>query len=72
MFDNVDDINLISRNDIYGQNSSITYDGLLGKQDIITIEGDLSNILRNASAKENATVNIERISNTDASKNFTV
>lgn len=72
MFDNVDDINLISRNDIYGQNSSITYDGLLGKQDIITIEGDLSNILRNASAKENATVNIERISNTDASKNFTI
>jgi len=31
MFDNVDDINLISRNDIYGQSSEITYTGLLGK-----------------------------------------
>ena len=41
MFDNVDDIDLISRNDIYGQSSSITYDGVLGKQDVITIEGDL-------------------------------
>lgn len=72
MFDNVDDINLISRNDVYGQSATITYGGLLGKQDIITIEGDLTNILRNASAKENATVNIERISNTDSSKNFSV
>lgn len=71
MFDNADDINLISRNDVYGQSATITYDGLLGKQDIITIEGDLTNILRNAAAKENATVNIQRISNTDSSKNFT-
>ena len=72
MFDNVDDIDLISRNDIYGQSSSITYDGVLGKQDVITIEGDLSEILRNAAAKNNATVNIQRISNTDSSKNFSV
>jgi len=58
MFDNVDNINLISRNDIYGQSATVTYDGLLGKQDIVTIEGDLTNILKNAAAKENATVNI--------------
>ena len=72
MFDNVDDINLISRNDIYGQSSEITYTGLLGKQDIITIEGDLTNILRNAAAKNDTTVNITRISNTDSTKDFAI
>lgn len=72
MFDNISDASLISRNDVYGNSSIITYSGMQGKQDIIIIEGDLSNILNNAQAKENATVNITRESNTDPSKNFTV
>ena len=72
MFDNISDSALISRNDIYGNSSTITYAGMQGKQDLIVIEGDLSNILNNAQAKENATVTITRESNTDPSKNFTV
>lgn len=72
MFDNISNSSLISRNDVYGNSSSITYAGMQGKQDLIVIEGDLDNILNNAQAKENATVNISRESNTDPSKNFTV
>ena len=72
MFDNISDSSLISRNDVYGNSSSITYAGMQGKQDLIVIEGDLDNILNNAQAKENATVNISRESNIDPSKNFTV
>ena len=72
MFDNISDSSLISRNDVYGNSSSITYAGMQGKQDLIVIEGDLDDILNNAQAKENATVNISRESNVDPSKNFTV
>lgn len=72
MFDNISNSSLISRNDIYGNSSTITYQGMQGKQDIIIIEGNLYNILNNAQSKENATVNITRESNTDASKNFQI
>lgn len=72
IFDNISDASLVSRNDVYGNSSSITYAGMQGKQDIIIIEGDLTNILKNRQSKENATVNITRESNTDGSKNFTV
>ena len=72
MFDNIGDSALISRNDIYGTSSSITYAGMQGKQDLIVIEGNLYDILHNAQSKENATVNITRESNTDPSKNFTI
>ena len=72
MFDNISNVDLISRNDVYGDSSEITYSGMSGKQDLIIIEGDLTNILSNKSAKLNATVNIRRESNTDSEKNFTV
>ena len=72
MFDNLENSALISRNDVYKNSAVITYAGLQGKQDLIIIEGDLSNILRNASDKKNATVNIRRESNTQSDKNFTI
>lgn len=77
MFDNLDDADLLSRNDLYGNQSTIQYDQLLDKQDIILITASdrdsngLTKILNNASTKQNATVNIERHS-TDPSKNFTI
>lgn len=72
IFDNISDSALVSRNDVYGNSSTITYAGVQGKQDIIIIEGDLTNILKNKDSKENATVKITRESNLDGSKNFTV
>lgn len=72
MFDNANDVNLLSRNDIYGNSSVINYDEVKKKQDIITIEGDLYNLLHNASAKMNSTVNMERFSSSDPSKNFKI
>jgi len=72
MFDNATDVNLISRNDVYGNSSEVTYAGMQGKQDIVIIEGDLTNILSNKEIKENATVNIRRESNVDSIRNFTI
>lgn len=72
LFDNATNTDLISRNDVYGDSSEITYAGMSGKQDIIVIEGDLTNILQNKSSKLNATVNIRRESNSDPDKNFTI
>jgi hypothetical protein len=72
MFDNLENSALISRNDVYKNSAVVTYAGLQGKQDLIIIEGDRSNILRNASDKKNATVNIRRESNTQSDKNFTI
>ena len=72
MFDNASDVNLLSRNDVYGTSSEVTYTGMQGKQDLIIIEGDLTNILQNRESKENATVNIRRESNVDSARNFTV
>ena len=77
MYDNLDNADLLSRNDLYGNQNTIQYDELLDKQDIILITTSdkdatgLTNILNNASTKQNATVNIERIS-LDSSKNFTI
>ena len=72
MFDNASDVNLLSRNDIYGSSATVTYTGMQGKQDLIVIEGDLTNILSNKSTKENATVNIRRESSVDSARNFTI
>lgn len=77
MFDNLDNAELLSRNDVYGNQNTIQYDELLDKQDIILITSSdkdssgLTNILNNASSKQNATVNIERHS-IDSSKDFTI
>jgi len=72
MFDNITNTDLISRNDVYGNNAEITYAEMIKKGEVITIEGDLTNILHNKEKKENATVKIERKSNLDSSKDFTV
>ena len=77
MFDNFDNADLLSRNDLYGNQNTIQYNELLDKQDIILITtsdkdvSGLTNILNNNSTKQNATVNIERHS-IDSSKNFTI
>lgn len=76
IFENLTDESLKSRNDLYGDESNVAYNRILNKQDVITIEGNLTNILKQAndqgSGKKNATVKIERHCNSDESKNFTV
>ena len=72
MFDNPSNIELLSRNDVYGILGNITKDKMSEKQDIITIEGNLDDLLNNGERKENSTVTIERISATDSSSNFRI
>ena len=73
IFDSDNKATILNRNDIYN-NGVIDYLSVKNKVDTILITGDLTNILKQSSGKDESTstVNIERNCITDPTKNFTV